>query len=94
MYDNIYKGGCVFFAELRDDGDHPVYVSAYGKLASELLKKYVEGQKADNEKLFAKWDKSVQEAISKIGFTASHQIEDGHIYITTYQGGVVLTSKE
>jgi hypothetical protein len=83
------KGGYVLFATITpDDSEHNVYLSAYGYLASDLLEKYMDDNRADYEDIFTEWDKSVEEAISKPGFTASHEVDDGYIYITTYQNGI------
>lgn len=92
-----YKGARIanaFFATIRPNGDHLVYLSAYGQLASALLEKYADDQRADNEELFAEWDKSVQKAISQTGFSASHEVEDGYVYVTTFQGGIEISPKE
>jgi len=78
----------VFFSTINPSGGHSVYLSAYGQVASTILKKYVEGQKADYEKLFDKWDKSVKKASSQVGFRTSHKVEDGYIYISTFENGV------
>jgi len=89
-----YKSECVLFATVRLDGDHPIYLSAYGELASTLLERYVEDQRADNEDLFAEWDKSLQEASSQLGFEACHKVEDGYVYITTFQSGIGISSED
>ena len=89
-----YKRGYIFFATVRLDGDHSVYLSAYGQLASALLEKYVEDQRADNEELFAEWDKSLQEASSQPGFETHHEVEDGCVYINTFQSGIGISSEE
>jgi len=93
MFEVIHKhnGGFVFFATVSIKGDHFVYLSAYGQSASALLEKYLEGQRADNEELFAEWDKSVEEASSQVGFTATLEVEDGYIYINTYQNGIGIS---
>ena len=90
------KDGYVFFATLRPDEDrgHSVYLSGYGQLASTLLEKYVEDQRADNEELFAEWDKLLQNATSQIGFAAYYEIEDGCVYINTFQDGIGMPSEQ
>ena len=88
------KRGYVYFATVNPDGEHSVYLSAYGQIASTLLQKYVEGQRADYEKLFDEWDKSVQKAGSQIGFVTSHKIEDGYIYVSTFQDGIGMPEEE
>ena len=90
------KDGYVFFATLRPDEDrgHSVYLSGYGQLASALLEKYVEDQRADNEELFAEWDKLLQNAISQVGFAAYYEIEDGCVYINTFQDGIGMPSEQ
>ena len=88
------KHGYVHFATVNPDEKHNVYLSAYGQTAATILQKYVEGQRADYEELFDKWDKSVKKAGSKIGFSASHKIEDGYIYISTFQDGIGMPEEE
>ncbi len=96
MFDvvNSYKSEYIFFAGVKPEGDHSVYLSAYGRLASALLEKYVEDQRADNEDDFAKWDKSLKKAAAKVGFSANHEIEDGHIYISSFQNGIGISEDE
>ncbi|MFC1714590.1 hypothetical protein ACFL6S_13065 [Candidatus Poribacteria bacterium] len=96
MFDvvNSYKSEYMFFAGVTLDGDHTVYLSAYGRLASALLEKYVEDQRADNEEDFAKWDKTVKKAASKVGFSANHDIEDGHVYISSFQNGIGVAEED
>jgi len=84
----------VYFATVNPDGEHSVYLSAYGQITSTLLQKYVEGQRADYEELFDEWDKSVKKASSQLGFTASHKIEDGYIYVSTFQDGIRIPEEE
>ena len=88
------KGAYMFFATVRLGGDHLIYLSAHGDLASELLEKYVEGQRADNEELFAEWDESIQKASSQIGSSASHRVEDGYIYMSTFQNGIGILPED
>jgi hypothetical protein len=83
-----HKGGTMYFASVRSGTDHFIYLSAYGQLASGLLEKYVADQRADNEELFAEWDKSLEEADAQTGFSAAHEVEDGYVYISTFQDGV------
>jgi hypothetical protein len=89
-----YKGGCVFFATVRLNEDHSVYLSAYGELASGLLEKYVEDQRADNEDLFAEWDKSLEKARSQVGFAATHEVEGGYVFISTFQSGIGISPED
>ncbi len=91
---NSYKSEYMFFAGVKPDGDHSVYLSAYGRLASVLLEKYVEDQRADNEEDFAKWDKSLKKAASRVGFSAAHEIEDGHVYISSFQNGIGISEED
>ena len=74
------KSEYMFFAGVKPEGDHVVYVSAYGPLAALLLEKYIEEQRADNEELFAEWDESLQKAAAQVGVSITHAIEDGHVY--------------
>ena len=91
----VTKRRYAFFAEIKpDNADHIVYLSAYGYLASELLEKYMEGQRADYEELFAEWDESVEKASSQIGFSATHEVEDGYIYVTTFQSGIGISPED
>ncbi len=83
-----------YFAKLEQNGDHAVYLSAYGDLASTLLERYIEGHRDDYEKLFDEWDKSVKKAKSQIGFSVSHEVEDGYIYISSFQDGIGISSEE
>jgi hypothetical protein len=76
------------FATVKLNSECFVYLSAYGLLASALLRKYVAGQKADNEELFAGWEESVHEASSQPGFSATYEVEDGYLYINTFQSGI------
>jgi hypothetical protein len=96
MFDVIhkFKRECILFATVRLDGDHSVYLSAYGEMASALLERYVEGQRADNEELFAEWDKSLQEVSSQPGFEVCHEVEDGYVYISTFQSGIGIPSED
>ena len=82
------------FAGLKLNEDHNVYLSAYGPLASVLLERYVEDERADNEELFAEWDESVQKASSQVGFSATHGTEDGYIYISSYQNGIGISAED
>ncbi len=89
-----YKSDHIFFAAVKLDGDHNIYLSAYGVLASGFLEKYIGNQREDDEEIFAKWDKSVKKAGSKVGFSASHEIEDGNIYISSFQAGIGMVEEE
>jgi len=80
-----------YFAKLEHNGDHAVYLSAYGDLASTLLERYIEGHRDDYEKLFAEWDKSVEKAKSQNGFSVSHEVEDGYIYVSSFQDGIGIS---
>ena len=86
--------GYSYFATVNPNGNHSVYLSAYGQIASTLLQKYVEDQRADNEELFDEWDKSVKKAGSEIGFSAAHKIEDGYIYISSFQDGIGMPESD
>ena len=83
-----------YFATMEQNGDHAVYLSAYGDLASRLLERYIEGHRDDYEKLFTEWDKSVEKAKSQTGFSVSHEVEDGYIYISSFQDGIGISSEE
>ena len=83
-----------YFATMEQNGDHAVYLSAYGDLASRLLERYIEGHRDDYEKLFAKWDESVEKAKSQTGFSVSHEVEDGYIYISSFQDGIGISPEE
>ena len=91
---NSYKSALILFASVKLDGDHSVYLSAYGTLACGFLEKYVENQREDDEELFAEWDKSVQKAGSQVGFSATHEIEDGYIYMSSFQAGIGVAEKD
>lgn len=82
------------FATINLKSKCSVYLSAYGRLASALLGKYVAGQRADNEELFAEWDKSIQKASSQAGFSTTHEVEDGYLYINTFQTGIGVTIQD
>ena len=84
----------VYFATIRPNGDHDVYLSAYGDMASMLLERYVEGHRDDYEELFSEWDKSVQKASSQTGFSAAHEVEDGYIYISSFQDGIGISTEK
>ena len=58
---------------VRPHEEHNVYFSAYSPLPSVLLKRYVEGERADNEELFSEWDESLQAAASQVGYSAIHE---------------------
>lgn len=96
MFDIVhsYKSEYMFFATVNPNKGHHVFLSSYGSEASTLLEKFVEDQKADNEELFAEWDKLLQEAALEVGFAATHPIEDGHIYITSFQNGIGVSEEE
>ena len=87
------KGTYTTFATIKSDKDHYVYLSAYGRLVKELADKYLEGQRADNEELFAKWDEAMEKAKSQTGFTATLEAEDGYVYITTFQQGTGVSTE-
>lgn len=89
-----YKGAHMFTATVKPNGTHHVHFSAYGNLASDLLEKFLDGQRVDNEETFAEWDKSLQEAISKTGYSATHKVEDGYVYITTFQAGIGISEED
>ena len=91
-----YKSTYLCFATIKSDSDdgHFIYLSGYGQQASNLLDKYTEDQRADNEKQFAEWDKLVEDAKSKIGFTTAIPIESDCVYITTFQNGVGISEED
>ncbi|MHC4752494.1 MAG: hypothetical protein ACYTFW_21810 [Planctomycetota bacterium] len=96
MFDiiHIYKSEYICFAGLKPHEEHNVYLSAYGPLASVLLERYVEDERADNEELFAEWDESVQKASSQVGFSATHETEDGYVYISSFQNGIGVSADD
>ena len=96
MFDiiSIYRSDNICFVGIKPNEDHNVYLSAYGALVSDLLEKYVEDKRADNEELFAEWDKSVQQASSQAGFTATHETEDGYVYISSFQSGIGMSGEQ
>ena len=96
MFDVIHKHKSehMFFATVKLDADHDVYLSAYGSLASALLQKYIEGQRADNEEAFAEWDESVQKASSQVGVSITHPVEDGHLYVSSFQNGIGVSEED
>lgn len=91
-----YKGLNLYFATILPNGEsnHYVYLSGYGQMAADLLDKYVEDQRADNEELFVKWDELIQSAKSEVGFKSINGIEDGHVYITSFQNGVGISEED
>ncbi|MFC1718397.1 hypothetical protein ACFL6S_32375 [Candidatus Poribacteria bacterium] len=54
----------------------------------------MEDQREDDEEVFAKWDKSLRKAASKVGFSATHEIEDGHVYISSSQNGIGVSEED
>ncbi len=96
MFDviNSYKSQYMFFAGIKPEGDHYVYLSAYGPLATALLERYIGDQRDDNEDVFNEWDESVKEATSQVGFSTTHAIEDGHIYINSFQNGIGASGED
>ncbi len=96
MFDIIHidKSEYMCFVGLKPDGDHNVYLSAYGPLASVLLGRYVEDKRADNEELFSEWDESLRKAASQVGFSATHETEDGYIYISSFQNGIGISAED
>jgi len=89
-----YKGSHVLFATVKPNANHYINLSAYGNIASDLLEKYLENQREDNEDQFAEWDKSLQGATSKTGFSTNHATEDGYIYISTFQNGIGISPED
>ena len=89
-----YKGGTMFFATVKPGADQFIYLSAYGDLASGLLEKYVDDQRVDSEELFAKWDESLKQVESEAGFVATHQVEDGYVYMSTFQNGIGASQED
>jgi len=90
------KGGYIYFATLRtDNGEgHLIYLSGYGQLVTDLVDKYIEGQRDDHEELFTEWDRLIEEAKSSVGYSATHEIEDGYVYVTTFQSGIGISAEE
>jgi plastocyanin len=95
MFDiiSLYRSDNICFAGIKPKEDHNVYLSAYGTLVSTLLERYAEDKRADNEELFAEWDESVQKASSQAGFTATHETEDGYVYISSFQNGIGMSGE-
>ena len=91
---HIYASERMCFAGLKADGDHNVYLSAYCPLASVLLGRYVEDKRADNEELFSEWDESLRKAASQVGFSATHETEDGCVYISSFQNGIGISAED
>jgi len=91
-----YKGLNIYFATIEPDseGGHYIYLSAYGPMAAELLDKYIENQRADSEELFTKWDELIKLAKTENGARLSYEIEDGYIYITTFQSGIGISQED
>ena len=89
-----HKSEHMFFAAVRSEGDHDVYLSAYGSLASALLEKYIAGQRVDNEEIFTEWDESLQKAASQVGVSITHAIEDGHLYVSSFQNGIGVIEED
>ncbi len=91
-----YKGLNIYFATIEPDSEagHYIYLSAYGHVAAELLDKYVENQRADNEERFTKWDELIELAKTKNGLRVSDEIEEGYIYISTFQSGVGISLED
>ena len=83
-----------YFATIEPNGDNAVYLSAYGDLASMILERYVEDHREDYEELFTKWDKFVQMAKSQNGFSATYEVEDGYVYISSFQNGIGVSAVE
>jgi hypothetical protein len=91
-----YKGTYIYFATIKsnsEDGQF-VYISGYGQQVSDLLDKYIEGQWADHEELFAKWDNMVKDAKSKVGYSNVISIDNDCIYITTFQYGIGISEED
>ncbi len=91
-----YKSSYLCFATIKSDNEdgHYVYLSAYGQQASDLLDKYTENQRADNEERFAEWDKFMQEAESAIGYSKSIVFDNECVYISTFQNGVGISAED
>jgi len=91
-----YKSAYLCFATIKSDSDdgHFIYLSGYGQQASDLLYKYIEDHRDDNEKQFSEWDKLVEDAKSKIGFNTAIPIENDCVYITTFQNGVGISEED
>ena len=97
-----YKGLNIYFATIQpDSADSPfVYISGYGRQASDLLNKYIEDQREDNKELFAKWDELIGKAKTEIGFKAiekiggDDKIDAEYVYITTFQNGIGISEED
>jgi hypothetical protein len=97
-----YKGLNTYFATIQpDSADSPfVYISGYGRQVSDLLDKYIDDQRADNEELFARWDELIEKAKTEIGFKAIEKIggddkvDEEYVYITTFQNGVGISEED
>ena len=83
-----------YFATIEPNDDNAVYLSAYGDLASMILERYIEGHREDYEELFTKLDKFVQTAKSQNGFSANYEVEDGYVYISSFQDGIGVSAEE
>ena len=98
MFDVIHKnkGGYVYFATLqpKDNEGHLIYLSGYGQIVADLVEKYIEDQRADNEELFSKWDQLIEEARKSVGYSSSQEVEDGYIYVTTFQNGIGVSAED
>jgi hypothetical protein len=91
-----YKSTYLCFATLKSDNEdsHLIYLSGYGTQASDLLDKYTKDQRVDNEDLFAEWDKLVEDAKSKVGFSTAIPIENDCVYISTFQDGIGISEED
>jgi len=91
-----YKGTYIYFATIKSNSEdsHFIYLSGYGQQATALLDKYIEGHREDNEDQFAKWDKLVEDARSKVGSSIAIPIDNDCIYVTTFQNGVGISEED
>lgn len=92
------KGNTTFFATLSQDSEdgHYVYLSGYGAQASELLDRYFKEDRESSEhaEMFKKWDESISSAFQQVGFSCVHEVEDGYVYITSFQNGIGVTPED
>ncbi len=98
MFDVIHKnkGGYVYFATIKpkDNEEHLIYLSGYGQAVADLVERYIEDQRADHEELFSNWDKLIEEAKNTVGYSSSQEIEDGFLYVTTFQNGIGVSAED
>lgn len=91
-----YKGLNIYFATIKPDNSdgHFIYLSGYGQDAVSLLDKFIEDQRDDNGELFEQWDKIIEKAKMETGFKETEELEDGYVYISTFQNGVGISEED